>query len=366
MKFKTTTQELLKALSKVISVVPTKTTIPILENILFDLVDGDLTISATDIDIAIETTMEVEQKESGTITIPAKRLFDTIKALPETDISISSDNDFKIKIKTPNGEYKISGENAENYPTLPEISLFKEIYLEGETLKNIINRTAFCVSGDELRPSMTGVLFDVKGRELITASTDGHRLSKLTTKIIEDKDSSFLIPAKVLHLVKKAINGNVNIFFNDKLVKFDLGESVLISKLIEETYPDYNAVIPQNYTDNCTVSSDLLLAMIKRVSIYANQDSRQIVFDVMEKQIIIRAEDNNSGGSAHESLVCESNAEITIGFNATYLIDILSHFNGSMINMSFETPIKAVVFKPEFQKDNEDYLALVMPVRLNK
>jgi DNA polymerase III subunit beta len=368
MKFATSSQEILKSLSRVIGVVPTKTTIPILENILFELEGNNLRLTATDIDIAMSVTLEVKASKDGRLAVPAKRFFDTIKALPDIDFTFSADTNFKITLKTPNGEYKLTGESADDYPSLPAFKHKSEITLDGEILRGLINRASFSVSSDELRPSMTGVLFHIKEDELRTVATDGHRLVRIITKNIELPKTSkeILVSAKTLHLVLKSISGQTKINFDEKLIKFDFGNGVLISKLIDEQYPNYEAVIPIDYESKLIINRNEMLSSVRRVSIYSSSTTRQVKFAFNNEEMVISAQDFDIGGEAKETIACECTGEgMEIGFNSNYIIDVLGHLECESAMIEYSSPIKATIFRPMEKNENEDILMIVMPVRLS-
>lgn len=368
MKFGTNSQEIQKALSRVIGVVPTKTTIPILENILFELVDNELKITATDIDMAMSISIEVDGKRNGKIAVPAKRLFDTVRALPEVDLDFSADANYKITLKTPNGEYKLTGESSDDYPSLPSFKHKSEIIFSGEVLKSLINKSVYAVSTDELRPSMTGVLFHVKDDEFRTVATDGHRLVRIITKELNTPKISkeILVPSKTLHLALKSIVGETKIHYDDKLIKFDFGNGVLISKLIDEQYPNYEAVIPLDYELKLEVNRNEMLSSVRRVSLYSSSTTHQIKLTFSKGEMIISAQDFDIGGEAKETITCEYDGEeIEIGFNSTYIVDVLGHSESESVRIEFASPLKATIFKPVEKAENEDILMIVMPVRLN-
>jgi DNA polymerase-3 subunit beta len=368
MKFGTSSQEIQRALSKVIGVVPSKTTIPILENVLFELEGNDLKITATDIDVAMSISIEVKGTKNGKIAVPAKRLFDTVRALPDIDLTFSADSNYKITLKTPNGEYKLTGESSDDYPAMPSFKHKSEIVINGEVLKGLVNKTVFSVSTDELRPSMTGVLFHVKDDEFRTVATDGHRLVRLITKDLNIPKTSkeILVPSKTLHLVLKSISGETKINYDDKLIKFDFGNGFLISKLIDEQYPNYEAVIPLDYEFKITANRNELLASVKRVSIYSSSTTHQIKLSFTKDSMEISAQDFDIGGEANETISCEcTGEEIEIGFNSNYIVDVLGHLETENVMIEYASPIKATIFRPAEKSETEDILMIVMPVRLN-
>ena len=368
MRFKINSQELQKVLSKVIGVVPTKTTIPILENVLFELTSNKLNITATDLDMAMSVAIEVTGEKDGKVALPAKRMFETIRALPPTDVEFSMDSNYKITLKTKSGEYKLTGETSVDYPSIPNFKSDVDIDMSADTLKGMINKSSFAVSSDELRPAMTGVLIHIKENELRTVATDGHRLVRIITKGLKlpKKVEEILIPSKSLNLALKCIEGNTKISFDEKHITFNFGKGVLYSKLIDEQYPNYEAVIPLDYTKKVMVDRAQLLSSVRRVSLYSNNTTHQVRFIFSENQLVIFAQDYEIGGEAKETLHCEYKGDaLEIGFNSTYVIDVLGHLESENVTIEFDTSIKATIFREVEKKENEDILMIVMPVRLN-
>ena len=368
MKFTINSQELQKVLSRVIGVVPTKTTIPILENLLFDLVGDKLNITATDLDMAMSVSLEVSGAKDGKVALPARRMFETIRALPPVTVDFKMDSNFKITLKTKNGEYKLTGESSADYPSIPSFKSKSEIDMSADTLKGLINKSSFAVSSDELRPAMTGVLFHIKDHELRTVATDGHRLVRIVTKglTLPNKTMEILVPSKSLNLALKSIDGNTKVSFDEKHINFNFGNGILYSKLIDEQYPNYEAVIPLDYVKKLTIDRAQLLASVRRVSLYSSSTTHQVRFLFSKNQFVVFAQDFEIGGEAKESISCEyEGEELEVGFNSNYVIDVVSHLESEHIMIEFDTSIKATIFREVESKDNEDVLTIVMPVRLN-
>ncbi|MFN0157779.1 MAG: DNA polymerase III subunit beta [Bacteroidota bacterium] len=371
MKFSANSSDLSRALAKVNAVVPSKSPSPILENVLFDLLNETLNITATDMDISLSVAMQVKAGEDGKIAIPAKRLLDTIRSLPDTEIIFIIDTTTnKIKITTKNGEYSLTGESAKDYPILPQFKGIDELVLDTSTLKKLIHRTAFAVSTDELRPAMMGVLFQSKGNELRTVATDGHRLVKVVQKL--SKASSLkrdiIVPAKSLSLVSRLLEtGDNSVSVSDTHIKIAFDRTVLISRLIDETYPNYESVIPQDNTKMLTVVRDNIIASLRRVALYASATTHQVRFELSKNQMKVSAQDIDFGGEAKETVECVYDSEtLEIGFNSIYMLDILTHMEEEKVVLKFSTPTRAGIVSPASASTaGEDVMMLVMPVRLN-
>lgn len=370
MKFTTTTGELQRALSKVSSVVPAKSTMPILENILFDLLNDTLVLTATDMEIAQTISLTVRGGEDGRIAIPSKRLLDTVRALPDTEIVFTIDTTSqKVKLTTKNGEYSITGEDAKDFPSVASVTNKEELIIDGSILRRIVNRTTFAVSTDELRPAMMGVLLQTKGNELRAVSTDGHRLVRFAYKLPKDGGikGDFIIPAKALTVVNRSLEGGtVKIGISQTHIRFEFDSSLLVSRLIAETYPNYESVIPTENDKLLTVKREEMMSALRRVALYASATTHQIKLSLRKNELTVSAQDIDFGGEAKEKLDCEYDADdLDIGFNSIYLVDILSHLESESVTFKFSSPTRAGVITPSGENVDEDVLMLVMPVRLN-
>jgi DNA polymerase-3 subunit beta len=371
MKFTANNADLQRTLNKIGAVIPTRSTLPILENILFDLLNNTLTLTATDLEVSLTVSTQVKGSEDGKIAIPAKRLLDTIRALPENttpNFSIDTTTN-KIRITTENGEYALTGESAKEFPAVPPFKSTGEIAIDNATLRRMIHRTAFAVSTDELRPAMMGVLIQTKGNDLCAVATDGHRLVKHIHKA--EKAGSLkrdiIVPAKALQLVNKSIeSGNNTISINDTHIRFAFDNTILISRLIDESYPNYESVIPTDNKKELIVNRSSLADSIRRVALYASATTHQVRFDVKKGSLSVTAQDIDFGGEAKETVECKYNDdELEIGFNSTYVVDVLAHLDSEEISFKFSSPTRAGIVMPVNPKEGEEVLMLVMPVRLS-
>jgi DNA polymerase-3 subunit beta len=269
---------------------------------------------------------------------------------------------------TSNGHYALTGESAKEFPALPQFKTTEETTIDVSTLKKIIHRTLFAVSTDELRPAMMGVLFQSAGSELRAVSTDGHRLVKVQHKI--SKAGSFkrdiIIPAKALHIVSKSIDaGSVNVAMSDTHIQFSFNNTFLVSRLIDESYPNYESVIPSENDKMLHVGREPMIASIRRVSLYSSATTHQIKLDIGKSNMTVSAQDIDFGGEAKESIECEYQGEkLEIGFNSTYVLDMLTHLESEKVMFKFSSPTRAGIVSPAGSSEDESITMLVMPVRL--
>lgn len=368
MKFSVSSSELNKGLSAVIGAVPSKATLPILETILFESEDGRLKLTATDLEISIIEYIDADIEDDGAVAIPARRLLETLRQLPNISVFFDVDERKNINFRTDKGNYKLVGDEAEEFPEVPNLDDGTHIVSTSELVHKAINKTLFAVSSDDLRPAMMGVYFQIGTEESKFVATDGHRLVKYTNKeITADSAVNFIIPDKALSLIQKTISGDdCDVTVTQDHARFKSGNTILITRLINEQYPNYDSVIPRDNDKFLTISKDQMLSTVKRVSIFSSSTTRQIRLQMETDKLTIRAEDLDMSSEAKETIDCEySNEGMEIGFNAKYLGDVLSNIDDEEVSFEFSSPNRAGIVKPSSDDENEDILMLVMPVMLN-
>ena len=372
MKFIVNSAYLLKQLSNINGVITTNPVVPILENFLFELEKGSLTVTASDLQTSMITDLQVESKEKGSIAVPARILLDTLKNLPEQPVTFSIDEStYSIEIISDNGRYKLSGENATDFPKVPSVSNDFTAEISTEVLARAINNTIFATSNDELRPAMTGVYVNLGDKNTTFVATDGHRLVRYRrTDVKSDNGSAIIIPRKALNLLKATLpaeNTDVSLNFNLSNAYFKFGNIKMICRLIDERFPDYENVIPSVNNIKMAIERSDLLGALKRISIYANKTTHQVRLKITGSELQISAEDLDFSNEANERLSCEHDGEdIEIGFNAKFLIEMLTNMDSDKIKLMMSAPNKAGVILPAEKDASEDILMLVMPVMLNQ
>lgn len=372
MKFIVNSAYLLKQLSNINGVITTNPVVPILENFLFELEKGGLTVTASDLQTSMITELQVESKEKGSIAVPARILLDTLKNLPEQPVTFSIDEStYSIEIISDNGRYKLSGENATDFPKVPSVSNDFTAEISSEVMSRAINNTIFATSNDELRPAMTGVYVNLGDKNTTFVATDGHRLVRYRrTDVKSDNGNAIIIPRKALNLLKATLpteNTEVSVNFNMSNAFFKFGNIRMICRLIDERFPDYENVIPSGNNIKMTISRADLLGALKRISIYANKTTHQVRLKITGSELQISAEDLDFSNEANERLSCEHEGEdIEIGFNAKFLVEMLSNMDSDQIRLTMSAPNKAGVILPAEKDQSEDILMLVMPVMLNQ
>ncbi len=372
MKFIVNSSYLLKQLSYINGVITTNPVVPILENFLFEIDKNHLTVTASDLQTSMITEITVESKEKGNIAVPARILLDTLKNLPDQPVTFSIDEStYSIELSSDNGRYKLSGENATDFPKVPSVSNDFSASISSEVLARAISNTIFSTSNDELRPAMTGVYVNLGEKNTTFVSTDGHRLVRYRrTDVKSDSGHTIIIPRKALNLLKSTLpseNTDVTIDFNTSNAFFKFGTIRMICRLIDERFPDYENVIPSSSTIKMTISRGDFLSSLKRISIYANKTTHQVRLKITGSELQVSAEDLDFSNEANERLSCEHEGEdIEIGFNARFMIEMLSNLDTDQIKLNMSAPNKAGVILPVEKDKNEDILMLVMPVMLNQ
>lgn len=371
MKFIVSSSALLKQLSGINGVITTNPVVPILENFLFEINDGKLTVTASDLQTSMISELEVEAKDSGSIAVPARILLETLKNLPEQPVTFSIDEDtYNIEISSDNGRYKLAGENATDFPKVPTVSDGDSVNLSSDVLGSAINNTIFATSNDELRPAMTGVYLNLSSTNSTFVATDGHRLIRYRrVDIASDNENSIIIPRKALNLLKSSIpseNTNVTLEFNAQNAFFRFNNIQMICRLIDERFPDYENVIPANNDNYMSINRMEFLSSLRRIAIYANKTTHQVRLKITGSELQISAEDLDFSNEANERLACEHDGEdIEIGFNAKFLIEMLNNITANEISLALSAPNRAGLILPKEKDENEDILMLVMPVMLN-
>jgi DNA polymerase III subunit beta len=370
MKFAVSQSSLLAALQPLSTVVPMKSPMPVLTHFLAQLSGNALTLTATDLEVSMETRLEVKGTKDGKALLPARKFLDMIREFPDVVVEVEALDSGRIKLYAEEKKYDLSGENVQNYPKVPSFAEAEAFSLEQTKLHRAISKTGFAVSRDELRPQLTGFYMKIGGGELRLVTTDGHRLVKLIAKYeaFKGEAKECIVPAKAMNTVARLCmgEGKADIFFGMNQIAFRIGPTTLITKLIEGRYPNYEAVIPTENKNVLTVDLDQLQAAVRRAAIVSNEISRQIRLKLRNDHVQIMVEDIEQGNEGQETVPCTYVGEaMDIGYNATYVLDVLKQVDTSEVVMDLGTATSAGIVRPTEQEKDEDLLMLIMPVRLN-
>ena len=371
MKFIINSNALLKQLQKLNGVISANNTLPILDNFLFDIKQNQIKIIASDLETTMISSLNVESNSSGEIAIPARILIDTLKTFSNQPLTfvVNAEN-YAIEISSELGNYKLAGNNADEFPKIPELNNSNSTNIKGNILANAINKTLFASGNDEIRPVMSGMYCNISPDNTIFVATDAHKLVKHTRNdVISEITTAFILPKKPLNILKNNIEDEENIIIelNETNALFSFSNTTVICRLIDGKYPNYDAVIPTENPNKLTIETSELLNSIKRVSIFANKTTHQIKFKIAGSNLQITSEDLDFSNKAEERLICQYEGDdIEIGFNSRFLIEMLNNIGSEKISFEMSTPNRAGIILPlDGQNENENTLMLVMPVMLN-
>jgi len=326
MKIKILKQAFLKNIQHVQNIISSKSSLPILSNILIEAEKNKVTLISTDLDIGISSVLETEVEEEGAITIPAKRFSDIIKELPDEDISISTMKNNSMIIKCSKCVFKIIGLPKEEFPKLPEFKDEPSVVLKQGVLKNMLTMTQFAMSHDETRYVLNGALFLFKGKKLTIVTTDGKRLSLVKKEIEKDGlNKSIIVPSKTIYELNRALedDGDVTVVFSENQVRFALKNITIISRLIEGDFPNHEQVIPKEPQEKIMIQRGQFLDGIKRAALLTTQDSLAVRFEILKNKMIVSKSSPNIGEVREEMDTVYKGHEITVGFNPNYIMDAL-------------------------------------------
>ena len=369
MKFSTSKTELQKALQKLSKATPTRTTLPILGCVYIEADDSKTIFRSTDLELTIEINVPSSLETKGSTALPLKTLLEITNELPETRITLEVDSKNRAKIHTDTGDYDLMAKPPEEFPQPLVQENQSDINISGKDLKEIINATTFAVSKDELKPALTGVLFKFTKEGLIAVSTDGNRLVRHRRKNFTSKNfqGEIIIPKKFLSYMSSYLSeDDVILSIGESHLSAKIKKDVISTRIIGEKFPDYESVIPKENNKELKSEKEILLGAIRRVSIFSNKSTHQVAMSLSSNSCLITTEDPEKSSKAVESVKAEFKGEdLTIGYNAEYLKDVVNHIPGKTIIANFSTPVSAALFSSTSEKKDVENLMLLMPIRLN-
>ena len=373
MKFIVSSTSLFSHLQAISRVINSKNSLTILDCFLIEMQDGTLSMTASDNETTLSTSIEVSDYEGeGCFAVSSKTLLEALKEIPEQPLSfqINMDN-LEITVEYLNGKYSMMGQNADEYPQAPSLGdNAVQVTMAADTLLAGVNRCIFATADDELRPVMNGIYFDITTESITLVASDGHKLVRNKTFMARgDEKAAFILPKKPANLLKNLLpkeEGDVQIGFDDKNAMFTMENYRMVCRLIEGRYPNYNSVIPSNNPHKATVDRGSFISALRRVSVFSSQASSLIKLSLSENMMKISAQDIDFSTSAEESLICQYDGNaMSIGFKSSFLIDILNNIASQNVIIELADPSRAGVVVPEAQEENEDLLMLLMPMMLN-
>ena len=370
MKFIVSSSQLLKQLQVLGGVINSNNTLPILDNFLFEVSENQLKISASDLETTMSAVVTIESDTSGSIAISARLLLDTLKTFPDQPLTFKTEGDSIIEISSDQGKYDMAYFGGDEFPKSVSLPSPSKTIIPSNILATAISKTIFAAGNDDLRPVMSGVFFQFSSQNLTFVATDAHTLVKYTrTDVTADKTAEFIMPKKPLNLLKGVLSGeeDVTIEYNDANAKFTFENFVLICRLIDGKYPNYEAVIPKEKPNKLTVDRASFQNSVRRVSIFSSKTTHQIRLKMAGTELNISAEDIDFSNKADERLNCDYQGDdMEIGFNSRFLLEMLSNLGSDNVRMEMSAPNRAGILIPaDGMNDGEDLLMLVMPVMLN-
>ena len=373
MKFTISSSKLFSQLQAVSRVINNKNSLPILDDVLFDLVGNELKLTASDGETTIRTSIEVDGVEgSGKVASAAKLLLETLKEFSEQPLAFTIDeNNFAVSMVSQNGTYSFVGVNGNEYPEMPGAEMgARELAIPANVLQSAIEKTIFATADDDLRPVMNGIFFDIAEDKVTMVATDAHRLVRYSnTGVKPGVVASFILPKKPASLLKNLLakeENEVKVTFGAKNARFEFGSTIIVCRQIEGRFPNYNAVIPQSNQNIVTVDRQTIINACKRVALFANNGTAQLLLTLTEDSIKISAQDVDFSTSAEETITCDYNGTpMAIGFKAPFLIDLLGSITSADVLLKLADPARAGLLLPAENEENEDVLMLLMPMLLN-
>ena len=378
MKFVLSSTELLSHLQAISRVINSKNSLPILDNFLLHIEGNTLTMTASDIETTLITSMTVDNVEGdGKVAVVSRLLLDTLREFADQPLTFSiNDSNLAMVITSANGSYNFIGQNGDEYPRMPQLlDESRVLTLPVTSLAAGISKTLFCTADDELRPVMNGVYFDIEKESITFVATDAHKLVRLKTPLTsitlgEDEEKvSFILPKKPATMLKNILpkeSGEVEVKFDSKNAYFKLANYTMICRQVEGRFPNYNGVIPKQNLYKIIIDRSTFINALKRVSVFSNQASNLIKLDFHDNMIHISAQDIDFSISAEETINCQFEGEpIKIGFKSAFLIEILNNIDSSDVVLEITDPSRAGLMLPFENQTNEELLMLLMPMLLN-
>lgn len=372
MKFIVSSTGLYSHLQAIGRVINSKNSLPILDCFLLEITDGTLSITASDSETTLTTSLEVADYDgNGRLAVNSKTILDALKEIPEQPLTFEISETMEINVKYQNGKYSLMGQNAEEYPTPSNLGANAvTVNVGADVLMNGINRALFATADDELRPVMNGIYFDINTDNITFVASDGHKLVRNKSfKVQSSEKAAFILPKKPATMLKNLLpkeTGDVQVSFDDRNAIFILENYQMICRLIEGRYPNYNSVIPQNNPHRATIDRAAFISGLKRVSVFSSAASSLIKLRLDQDNVQISGQDIDFSTSAEETMICQYNGNpMSIGFKSTFLIDILNNISSQEVVLELADPSRAGVIVPIEQNDDEDLLMLLMPMMLN-
>ncbi len=360
---------LMSGIQTVLNIVPPKTTLPILSNMLLETEDGYLTIGATDLDTSIVTKIPAQVTETGSITVPGRKLAEMVRELPDEPVEIEVDG-VKVVIRCDRGVFRLVGIGKEEYPALPDVPAEHTVTIPASSLQRLIRKTVYAVSKDETHPSLWGAYLSIVQGAVRMVATNGYRLAKtsLPGEVSETITEGIIVPSKALNNLSRLIGESdapSRITIGDNHVVFDLENARLCARLIEATYPDYERYIPTDNDKIVKVNREVFEGAVRRVSVLSDATTRQIQYSARPGFIELSSSSHDIGEAREEVPADYEGEAINTTYDFRFLLDVVERIESEDVVFKLDSPASAGIITPSEEKvEGEDYLCLIMPFRV--
>lgn len=368
MKFTITRDQLQEGLVAVAAAVPTKTTLPVLSNILVEATANGLRLSGTDLDIAVSTTVPASVDQEGSITLPAKKLVEIVRELPSAGIRVAGSGEQRVSLECGKSKFKLLGLSREEFPAFPAVDFTNPWKIRSGDLQKLIGHVAFAASTEESRPILNGVLWELRPDRMRMVATNGHRLAKMDVPLTGGSGATadLIVPPKALEQIRRLFGSDeeIEIAKSDNHLGFRSERTQVYTRLIEGPYPNYEQVIPRENDKVVTADRQALVAAIRRMSTVASDQTHRIRMAFVSGTCKLSVQTPDLGEAQEEMAVTYEGDGLEIGFNAAYLLEVLKYIPTEEVRMTFKAPERAATSEPVGWDDPASYLTLVMPLRL--
>lgn len=368
MRFTISREKLQEGLAAVTAAVPAKTTLPVLSNLLVETTERGIRFSATDLDIAVSTEVSADVETQGAITIPAKKLSEIARELPPSPVKVSASGEQRVTIECGRAKFKLLGLPRDEFPTFPTVRFNESWRVKSGDLQKLISHVAFAVSTEESRPILNGVLWELREDRMRMVATNGHRLSKMELPVVSSTapPGDLIVPPKALEQIKRLFPAEeeLEIARGENHLGFRSPFTSVFTRLIEGPYPNYEQVIPKDNDRFCLCDKAALTSAIKRMGVIASDQTHRIKMSFNTGMLKFSVTTPDLGEASDELPINYNGDQLDIGFNATYLLEILRYMPTEQVRLTFKAPERAATIEPEGWDDPAKYLCLVMPLRL--
>lgn len=366
MKFTITREKLHEGLGAVAASIPSKTTLPVLSNILVEATKDGLRLSGTDLDIAVTTIIPAQVDQEGATTLPARKLVEIVRELPSAAIRFTGSGEQRVQIECGRSRFKLLGLSRDEFPAFPAVKFDGAWKVAAKELQKLIGHVAFAASTEESRPILNGVLWELRSDRMRMVATNGHRLARMDVPLKGSGQADLIVPPKALEQIRRLYGPDeeIEIARSDNHLGFRSSGTQVYTRLIEGPYPNYEQVIPRENDKIMTADKAALAAALRRMSIVASDQTHRIRMAFANGACKLSVTTPDLGEAQEEMTVAYEGDPLEIGFNAAYVLEVLKYMPTDEVRMSFKAPERAATCEPVGWDDPASYLSLVMPLRL--